>query len=431
MIFDKTSRDALLAQEADLSAEYQSVLEKKLKLDLTRGKPSAEQVSLANALDGILAGDYSTEDGGDVRNYGGLEGIREARVLGAQLLDMPWEKVLAGGNSSLTLMYQAMAIAYHHGLNGPESAWKHLNDEGLRPAFICPVPGYDRHFSVCEQLDIDMLTVPMLADGPDMDRIETLVADNPSIRGMWCVPKYSNPTGVVYSEDTVKRIALLGLQAHRDFRVFWDNAYAVHDLSEPAAKLHNLYEAAIVAGTEDYVLQFASTSKITFAGGGVAFMGASERNTTGFKRALGVSTIGPDKVNQLRHARFFQSPNSLTDHMRRHAEVIKPRFACVLQHLEAAFGENKLGHWERPDGGYFISFDTAPGLAREVVQLAKDAGVNLTPAGATFPYGHDPLDRNIRIAPTVPSVDDLNTAMAVFTLCVQLASVRKTLLESE
>lgn len=409
--------------EHELSAEYHAIKSKGLNLDLTRGKPSAEQLSLSDALDGILNGEYLTEDGIDTRNYGGLDGIPTARVLGEKFLGLPSSQILAAGNSSLTLMHQAMSIAYFFGLTGADSAWQKQE----KVTFICPVPGYDRHYAVCEHLGIDMVTVAMDANGPDMDAVEKLIAEDHSIRGMWCVPKYSNPTGVVYSDEVVERIAALGKQAHKDFRVFWDNAYAIHDLSDNPPALANIYHACQAVGTEDSVLHFGSTSKVTFAGAGVAFLGASDANLAGFKKSLGFITIGPDKVNQLRHAKFFAAAGSLEAHMKKHAAILKPRFAAVLDHLTTAFSGNDLGSWESADGGYFISFDTRPGLAKEVVKLAGDAGVKLTPAGATFPYGKDPYDRNIRIAPSVPSVAQVNEAMKVLVVCVKLASVRQAL----
>lgn len=417
------SKDQLLQWEQSLSQDYDAIKAKGLNLDLTRGKPSAEQLSLSDALDGILQQNYITESGIDARNYGGLEGIPEARQFGEQLMSVPAAQILAGGNSSLTLMFQWASTAYFFGLEGSDSAWQ---KEG-KVKFLCPVPGYDRHFSICEQLDIEMVNVPMTSDGPDMDAVEALIKADSSIKGMWCVPKYSNPTGVVYSDETVQRIAKLGKIAGKGFRVFWDNAYAVHDLSSTPPQLANIWEAALAEGTEDSVLQFASTSKITHAGAGIAFAAASDANLAGFKKALGVQTIGPDKVNQLRHAKFFAIPNSLNAHMQKHADIIKPRFKSVLDHLSEAFGDNDLGTWESADGGYFISFDTQEGLAKTVVKLAADAGVKLTPAGATFPYGNDPKDSNIRIAPTVPTVEQVDEAMKVFVLCVKLASVRKAL----
>lgn len=423
MELNGATREQLQAWQNTLSSEYSAIKEQGLSLDLTRGKPSAEQLSLSDALDGILNGDYRSEDGTDVRNYGGLEGIPGARQLGADVLEMPVENVFAGGNSSLTLMYQTMSIAFQFGLSGEGSAWK---DHGP-VKFICPVPGYDRHYSVCEHLGIDMVTVPMTATGPDMDAVEALVKEDSSIRGMWCVPKYSNPTGVVYSDETVSRIANLGNLADKSFRVFWDNAYAIHDLSDTPVALANIFDACKKAGTEDSVIQFASTSKVTFAGAGVAFIGATKGNLAGIKLALSFMTIGPDKVNQLRHCKFFAEEGSLSAHMQKHAAIIKPRFEIVLSQLAEAFGDSDLGQWESAEGGYFISFDTRPGLAKEVVRLAGEAGVKLTPAGATFPYGDDPQDANIRIAPSVPSVSEVDAAMKVFVLCVKLASVTQAL----
>jgi aspartate/methionine/tyrosine aminotransferase len=409
--------------EADLAAAFETVKTQKLNLDLTRGKPSSEQLDLSNDLDGILGGEYISPTGVDTRNYGGLDGIPEARTLGSWLLGVAQTQVYCGGNSSLTLMHQAVMTATYFGFEGPDSAW-HL--EG-KIKFLCPVPGYDRHFAICEQMGIEMVTVPMSATGPDMDQVEAMVRADSSIKGIWCVPKYSNPSGVIYSDDTVRRIAGLGAIAGKGFRVFWDNAYAVHDLSNSPQQLLNIFDAAQAAGCENSVLQFASTSKITHAGAGVAFMGASATNLKGLQKVLGILTIGPDKVNQLRHVKFIPTQDALKKLMGQHANCLKPRFASVLKHLQDAFGDNNLGQWESADGGYFISFDTRPGLAKEVVRLAGEAGVKLTPAGATYPYGRDPQDSNIRIAPSVPTVPQVNEAMKVFVLCVQLASVRQAL----
>ena len=417
------TKEQLSQWQSELSAQYEAIKSKKLSLDLTRGKPSSDQLALSDSLDGILNGDYHTQSGIDVRNYGGLEGIPEARRLGAQILGIPVDNVFAGGNSSLTLMHQTMSVAHIFGLDGADSAWNKAPEVSV----ICPVPGYDRHYSVCEHLGINMVTVPMTPTGPNMDTVEKLIAEDKTIRGMWCVPKYSNPTGVVYSEETVSRIAKLGQSAHPTFRVFWDNAYAVHDLTDEPTELLSIFEECKKHGSEDNVIQFASTSKVTFAGAGVAFIGASQKNLAGIKKALSFLTIGPDKVNQLRHARFFELEGALKVHMQKHAEIIRPRFAAVLSHLDKAFNDNDLGQWESADGGYFISFDTKAGLAKEVVRLAGEAGVKLTPAGATFPYGDDPKDSNIRIAPTVPTVEQVNQAMEVFVLCVKLASVAQAL----
>ncbi|MAZ88635.1 MAG: aminotransferase [Cellvibrionaceae bacterium] len=423
MHLDQATPEQLSQWEADLSAQYQTLQNQSLNLDLTRGKPSADQLSLSDALDGILKGDYRAADGTDVRNYGGLDGIAEAKQLGADILGVQLDEILVGGNSSLTLMFQTVLVAHQFGLQGPESAWKDLGPV----KFLCPVPGYDRHFSICEQLGIEMVTVPMLASGPDMDQVEAMIKADAQIVGMWCVPKYSNPTGVTYSDDTVDRIAQLAKITNPNFRVFWDNAYAVHDLSTTPTRLKPIMDSCRQFGSEDSVIQFASTSKITHAGAGIAFMASSTANLKGFKAVLGTSTIGPDKVNQLRHLRLLPNMAALTEHMTKHAEIINPRFSSVLTNLDRAFGDSDLGAWEKPEGGYFISFDTRPGCAKAVVKLAAEAGVKLTPAGATFPYGNDPEDRNIRIAPTVPSVEEVDQAMQVFEVCVKLASVRAQL----
>lgn len=409
--------------EQELAEDYARFKARNLNLDLTRGKPSSEQLTLSDALDGILKGNYQSASGVDTRNYGGLDGLPETKALGEQIMGVPAANVLAGGSSSLTLMHQAVMAAYYFGLSGPDSAWQKAG----KVKFLCPVPGYDRHFAICEQMGIEMINVAMDSNGPDMDEVEKLVKSDPNIKGIWCVPKYSNPSGVVYSDTTVQRIAALGKIAGPHFRVFWDNAYAIHDLSSNPPQLANIFNLCEKLGTQDSVLQFASTSKITHAGSGVAFMGASAANLKGFQKVLGILTIGPDKVNQLRHVQFFAKPGSLQEHMQKHAAIIKPRFASVLKHLQAAFGDNDLGTWESADGGYFISFDTRAGLAKEVVRLAGEAGVKLTPAGATYPYGQDPQDRNIRIAPTVPTVEQVDVAMQVFVLCVKLASVRQAL----
>lgn len=426
MQLDSLTTEQLRGIEAELEAQYSQFQSQSLSLDLTRGKPSAEQLTLSNGLDGLLKGDYTTESGVDARNYGGLDGISEIRALAADVLGVPASEVLAGGNSSLTLMYQCVQHALLFGFRGKESAWQHQG----QVKFLCPVPGYDRHFSICETLGIEMITVPMTADGPDMDEVERLVKADAAIKGIWCVPKFSNPTGVIYSDETVKRIATLSKMAGDDFKVFWDNAYVVHDLTEQPLPLANIMTLAVEAGTQDSILQFCSTSKITFAGAGVAFLNTSEANLKAFKQVLGISTIGADKVNQLRHARFFPSKEHLLSHMQSHAKILRPRFDCVLSHLERAFGDNPLGRWEAAQGGYFVSFDTLPGLAKRVVELASGLGVKLTPAGATFPYGNDPKDSNIRIAPSVPALEEVDVAMQVFVCCVKLASVRQRLTQA-
>ncbi|MBX2808424.1 MAG: aminotransferase class I/II-fold pyridoxal phosphate-dependent enzyme [Cellvibrionaceae bacterium] len=426
MNLDTATKVELQQWETELAAQYDAYRQQGLQLDLTRGKPSSEQLALSNQLDGILAGDYVTKDNIDTRNYGGLEGIHEARQLGAEILGLRADEVFAQGNSSLTLMFLALLSAKEFGLRGKDSAWKHQGSI----KFLCPVPGYDRHFTLCEQLAIDMIPVPMTRTGPDMDQVEALVQTDPAIKGIWCVPKYSNPTGVIYSDETVKRIAGLGNIASPGFCVFWDNAYAVHDLNG-YTPLANIMSACREQGTEDTVIQFASTSKVTHAGSGIAFIGASAANLAGFKQCNACLSIGPDKVNQLRHLRLLPDHATLLQHMQRHADILKPRFACVLTHLNQAFGHNDMGHWEAANGGYFISFDTRPGLAKTVVKMAAELGVKLTPAGATFPYGKDPEDRNIRLAPSVPSLAQVDQAMNVFVVCVQLASVRQALAKQD
>ena len=423
MKLESADRAQLQEWESSLAAEYEAFKAQKLNLDLTRGKPSAEQLDLSNDIDRVLNGNFIDSDGVDTRNYGGLDGIAEAKALGAEMLGVPAQHVLAGGNSSLTMMYQCLSMAMYNGLNGADSAWHTSGDV----RFLCPVPGYDRHFSACEHLGIKMQTVAMTPGGPDMDAVEAAIKADDRIKGMWCVPRFSNPSGVVYSDAVVERIASLGKIAGPDFRVFWDNAYAIHALEDTAPALANIWELSKAAGCEDSIIQFASTSKITLAGAGVAFLAASDNNLKHIKHALSFMTIGPDKVNQLRHARFFAAEGSLQAHMKKHAEIIKPRFATVLARLEDAFADGELGRWESAQGGYFISFDTRPGLAKIVVKLAADAGVKLTPAGATFPYGDDPQDSNIRLAPTVPTVAQVDTAMHVFVNCVKLASVRQAL----
>jgi len=403
---------------ADIQAQYEALKAKQLNLDITRGKPSPEQTALSEGLDGILQGNYRL-DGTDLRNYGGIDGLPSAKQLGATLMGTDVSRVLVGANSSLALMHQTLLTAYMFGLDGEQSAWKHLD----KVAFICPVPGYDRHFSICEQLGIEMITVPMTANGPCMDSVEKLMTEHSHIRGIWCVPKYSNPTGVTYSDEVVSRIAKLGLSADSTFTVMWDNAYVVHDVDSEGDSLASISEACSAAGTLDNLFEFGSTSKITLAGAGVAFLATSDRNLKVFKQQLGFATIGPDKVNQARHVKFLPDADALHALMKKHAALLKPRFDIVLNALDNAFTGTDFGRWESPKGGYFVSFDTQPNLAKRVVQLASDAGVKLTPAGATFPYGIDPNDSNIRIAPSFPSEADLAEAMDAFVICVKLATL--------
>ncbi len=413
-----TAPDVTTASLDELERAHADVAASGLSLDLTRGKPGSDQLDLSDDLDGIIDGDWEL-DGVDTRNYGGLDGQPSSKALGARLLDMPAANVLVGGNSSLDLMGRYLLHAHVFGVRGGDTAW----NRGT-PKMLCPVPGYDRHFALTDHLGIEMLPVPMTETGPDMDRVEELVGNDDQVRGMWCVPKYSNPTGVTYDEATVRRIAELARIAGDHFRVFWDNAYAVHDLGEPDY-LMSMFSAADTEGTQDSIVQFASTSKITHAGSGIAFLGTGMGNLAAFRDHLQYFTIGPDKVDHLRHVRKLGAPGAIRDHMAAHAELIRPKFAAVTSALQEGLGtDDTLGRWTDPDGGYFISFWTRPGLATEVVALAADAGVALTPAGAAFPYGDDPEDRHIRLAPTYPSLADVERAMEVFVLCVRLATAR-------
>jgi aspartate/methionine/tyrosine aminotransferase len=417
--------EALERRVATLAARLDQLQAEGKKLDLTRGKPATEQLELSRELDGILRGDYRLADGSDARNYGGLLGIPEARALGAELLGIDPARVIAGGNSSLGLMHMVVDAALRVGLWGAGSAWSNQAQGQERIKFICPVPGYDRHFTVCESLGIEMITVPMDDAGPLMDEVERVVSADPLVKGIWCVPKYSNPTGCIYSDEVTARLAQLPRRAGPNFLVLWDNAYAVHDLEYPAPPTPDLPKALAAAGTNDNAVLFASTSKITFAGAGVAFLASSPRVVNALERHMSAMTIGPDKVNQLRHVRFLTG--RVTEHMQRHAELVRPKFAAVLERLEGALGGLGIARWTRPRGGYFISFETLPGLAKGVVARAKAAGVTLTPAGATYPYGNDPDDSNIRIAPTFPSLTDVQAATDVFTLCVELESIEQIL----
>ena len=424
MQLDQASTEQLREWESALSAQYDEFKAAGLNLDLTRGKPSSEQLSLSDAILDVLGHDLSNETNTDLRNYGGLDGIAECKRLFAPVLGVSTDEILIGGNSSLTLMYFAAMFATHMGFGELGKAWNH---GGQAVKFLCPVPGYDRHFAVCEHLGIEMIPVSMDDNGPDMDEVEALVKADASIKGIWCVPRFSNPTGIVYSDAVVERIAQLGKIAGDNFRVFWDNAYAVHSLKDDAPQLASLMDACRKAGTENSVYLFGSTSKITYAGAGVAFAGLSAPNLKAFKHHLGMTQIGPDKINQLRHVRLLKDSDGLAAHMREHAAVLKPRFDIVLKHLNEGIGDSGLLSWTAPEGGYFIAVDTLPGLAKQVVAMAADAGVKLTPAGATFPYGKDPQDRNIRIAPSVPTLEEIDRAMQVFVTCVKLASVRQRL----
>ena len=397
----------------------------KLSLDLSRGKPAPEQLDLSAQLDQPLSS-LIAKDGTDTRNYGALRGIPEARALGGELMSLAPDQVLAAGSSSLFLMYQVVATAMQRGLWGDDRRW--LRAEG--PRMLAPVPGYDRHFTICESLGIEMINVAMLDSGPDMDQARRLAAEDASIKGIWCVPKYSNPTGCIYADETVAAMAELPrAAAANDFVVFWDNAYAVHDFEFPAAPLANLYDLAVAAGTAEHVALFSSTSKMTYASGGLGFCGGSDALLDALEGTLSLMCIGPDKVTQLRHARFLSG--RIEAHMARHAALLKPKFAIVDRVLEEDLGGLGIAQWTRPKGGYFVSLTTPPGTAADIVNQAADVGLKLTPAGATFPYGRDPNDDNIRIAPSFAPLNELEAAMRVLTGCVKLIAADRAQTEAE
>ncbi|HYO95995.1 MAG TPA: aminotransferase class I/II-fold pyridoxal phosphate-dependent enzyme [Polyangiaceae bacterium] len=412
--------DRLIEQLDHYEVAYAAVQQKGLKLDMTRGKPSNEQLDLANELTAILSpSDYKAADGTDTRNYGGLDGLPEMKALFADLLETTPTNVIVGGASSLTMMHDAVVRALLHGVPDGGAPWSKS-----RVRFLCPVPGYDRHFAICQHHGIEMMPVDLDANGPDLATVEKLVSADASIKGMWCVPKYSNPTGITYSAEVVQRLAAMPTAAP-DFRLFWDNAYVVHDLEDSSDALVEILSACAAAGNPNRALEFASTSKLSFAGAGVAAMATSAANVADAKKHLAIQTIGPDKLNQLRHVRFFKDASGVRAHMRKHAALLRPKFDAVTRIFERDLGGSGLATWTRPRGGYFISLDTLDGCASEVVKLADQAGVKLTPAGATSPLGKDPRNRNIRIAPSMPPVSQVETAIEVVTLCVKLASARK------
>jgi DNA-binding transcriptional MocR family regulator len=405
------------------SEKFEDLKKRNLALDMTRGKPGAEQLDLTNALDGILQGSYMAASDTDTRNYGGLVGILEARELFAPVLSVEVDEMIVGGNSSLSLMYQYMDHAFHHGTTDKKNAWKDIPNV----AFLCPVPGYDRHFSICEFLGIRMIPVPLHEDGPDLQVIETLLKEDPGICGMWSVPKYSNPGGVVYSPENIEGLCKLFQLARPEFRLMWDNAYALHDLVDHPEELAPVLSIAKKYGTEDKVVLFGSTSKITFAGAGVAFCGMSRANRSSFINYLSFQTIGPDKINQLRHVKFFGTTENIRAHMKKHKDILVPKFDTVISALESACTEYPFLTWTRPKGGYFVSVYTQPGLASEVVSLCAELGVKITPAGATYPYGKDPENSNIRLAPSFPDIQQIELAMEAFTTAVGLASTRASI----
>lgn len=419
------NKEQLIAEKEALLKQYEEFKAKGLKLDMSRGKPAPEQLDLSiDMLLHCLDGDYKSSNGIDCRNYGILDGIPEAKKLFEEMLQIGDDEIIVGGNSSLQLMYDTIIRALHFGVYGGDKPWGKCE----KVKFLCPVPGYDRHFAICESLGIEMIPVQYKSDGPDMDEVERLVSSDEEIKGIWCVPMYSNPTGITYSDEVVRRFAALK-PAAKDFRIFWDNAYCVHHLSDDHDTLLNIIEECKKAGNPDMVFQFTSTSKISFPGGGLAVIAASKNNIDFIKNQMTVQTIGFDKLNQLRHCKFFKNFDGIKAHMKKHAAIIQPKFSVVLYMLNKEISPLGIGSWVSPKGGYFVSFDAMEGCAKRIVSLAAEAGVVMTGAGATYPYGNDPKDSNIRIAPTFPSVHELRQAMEIFCVCVKLASVEKLLAE--
>lgn len=401
--------------------EYKEYGMRKLRLDMSRGKPSAAQLMLSQDMLGVIStsDDCKTEDGFDCRNYGVLDGIPEAKKIFADILQVPTKNIIVTGNSSLNIMYDEFVRLMLYGAANVDEPW--CKKEHIK--FLCPVPGYDRHFEICESLGIEMINIPTLSDGPDMDLVEEYIKDE-SVKGMWCVPKYSNPEGITYSDETVRRFAALK-PAARDFRIFWDNAYVVHNFDGNDTKLLNIFDEVKKYGNEDMVLIFTSTSKISFPGSGVAVLAASDANIAHTKSKMSIQTIGYDKLNMMRHVKFFKSMDGVIDHMKKHAEIIRPHFETVLRIFDEKLEPSGIAKWTKPTGGYFISLDLPDGCAKRVFDLAQSVGVTLTSAGATFPYHRDPNDRNLRIAPTYPTIDELATATEVLCVCAKMAAIEK------
>ena len=422
--YSEMSKEQLQALKKELDQQYAEIKAQGLALDMSRGKPSVDQLNISMDMMDVLSSstDLRCETGVDCRNYGGLDGIDEAKQLLADMMEVPKDNVIIFGNSSLNVMYDTVARAMTHGIMG-STPWCKLD----KVKFLCPVPGYDRHFAITEHFGIEMINVPMTSTGPDMDMVEKLVSSDPAIKGIWCVPKYSNPQGITYSDETVFRFANLK-PAAEDFRIFWDNAYCVHHLYEDKQDyLIEILMECKKAGNPDMVYKFSSTSKISFPGSGIAAMAASDANLEDIRSTMRVQTIGHDKVNQLRHVRFFGDIHGIVEHMKKHADILRPKFETVLEVLERELGGLEIGSWIAPRGGYFISFDALDGCAKAIVAKAKEAGVVMTGAGATFPYGKDPHDSNIRIAPSYPTPEELAVAAELFVLSVKLASVDKIL----
>ena len=426
--YKELTKDELLTVKAALEEEYKTLESKGLKLNMARGKPGFTQLDLCEPMLDIInsASDMKTMMGNDTRNYGDLDGIGECRRLMADMMSVKKENVIVCGNSSLNVMYDTISRSFTHGVNG-STPWFKLD----KIKFLCPVPGYDRHFKITETFGFEMINIPLYDDGPDMDMVEEYVNNDSAVKGIWCVPKYSNPTGISYSDEVVRRFAALK-PAAEDFRIYWDNAYCIHHLYEDTQdEILNILDECEKAGNPNMVYIFSSTSKISFPGSGVSAIASSVENIDYILSRMTVQTIGHDKINQLRHARFFKDIDGLNAHMKKHAELLRPKFAAVLDALDSEIAGLEIGSWIKPRGGYFISFNSLPGCAKAIVSMCKDLGVVMTGAGATFPYGKDPEDSNIRIAPTFPSVEEMKEAAEVFVLCVKLVSVNKLLADAE
>ncbi len=415
------NRDALSVEFNAVKQEFEEIKGAKLSLDMSRGKPGADQLDLSDELLTLVNKDsgYKSQNGTDCRNYGGLDGLAEIKALFSKVLGMDADNLICGNNASLNLMFDVITQGMVTGFG--EDPW--LKQKKIK--FLCPAPGYDRHFGICEYYGIEMITVECNEFGPDMDAVEELVRD-PYVKGMWCVPKYSNPLGITYSDETVKRIAALK-PAAKDFRLMWDNAYIIHDLYDETDKLLNIYDECVKCGNEDMVFQFTSTSKITFPGAGIAAMGCSPRNMKLIKARMTVQTIGPDKLNQLSHARMFPSYEALLDQMKKHGDILRPKFEACLKQFEESLGDTGIACWTKPRGGYFISMEVLEGCAKRVGELCREAGLIITTPGATFPYGKDPKDSNLRIAPSFPNVEELALAAKVLCVAVKYAALEKLL----
>lgn len=422
--YQEMSKEELLALKAQLEEAFEDAKGKGLKLDMSRGKPAVSQLNMGMDIFDVLnsESDMKSMEGTDVRNYGVLDGLTEAKHMMADIMGVPVDNVIVCGNASLPIMYDTVSRSMTHGVMG-NTPWCKLD----KVKFLCPAPGYDRHFAITQHFGIEMITVPMTPQGPDMDMVEKLVTEDEAVKGIWCVPKYSNPQGYSYSDETVKRFANLK-PAAKDFRIFWDNAYAVHHLYEDRQdEILDILTECEKAGNQDMVYVFGSTSKISFAGAGVAAIASSKGNLEFIKKSMSIQTIGYDKINQLRHVRYFKDFDGIKEHMRKHAALMRPKFEAVLSVLDRELSGAEIGTWTKPNGGYFISFDAMEGCAKAIVAKCKEAGVVLTGAGATYPYGIDPKDSNIRIAPSFPTPEEMAMATDLFVLCVKLVSVEKLL----